>query len=182
MSPIKYCIAASSIHAYILLPPFLFICRWIVQFYTIQRQIKRNGGRIYISEWRTIITCKLLRTPGVRYVDGPTPQCRLMKLQLPGRAVDGVWRKSGAGLGPVVSACTAFVGQKTESGAGRQAEHIRLTCSCSGSGAWGGCGKGHELPPPPFFFFGCSGRGKEGRPAKKARQRRQYYHCHSTGS
>jgi hypothetical protein len=27
-----------------LLPPFLFICRWIVQFYTIQRQIKRNGG------------------------------------------------------------------------------------------------------------------------------------------
>lgn len=76
---------------------------------------------IYISEWRTIITCKLLRTPGVRYIDGPTPQCRLMKLQLPGRAVDGVWRKSGAALGPVVSACTAFVGQKTESGAGRQA-------------------------------------------------------------
>jgi hypothetical protein len=75
---------------------------------------------IYISEWRTIITCKLLRTPGVRYVDGPTPQCRLMKLQLPGRAVDGVWRKSGAALGPVVSACTAFVGQKTESGTGRQ--------------------------------------------------------------
>jgi hypothetical protein len=28
----------------VLLPPFLFICRWIVKFYTIQRQIKRNGG------------------------------------------------------------------------------------------------------------------------------------------
>jgi hypothetical protein len=28
----------------IILPPFLFICRWIVQNYTIQRQIKRNGG------------------------------------------------------------------------------------------------------------------------------------------
>jgi hypothetical protein len=28
-----------------LLPQFLFICRWIVQNYTIQRQIKRNGGR-----------------------------------------------------------------------------------------------------------------------------------------
>jgi hypothetical protein len=26
-----------------LLTPFLFICRWIVQNYTIQRQIKRNG-------------------------------------------------------------------------------------------------------------------------------------------
>jgi hypothetical protein len=32
---------------YILLPPFLFICRGIVQFYTIQRQIKRNGGSIW---------------------------------------------------------------------------------------------------------------------------------------
>jgi hypothetical protein len=30
---------------YVLLP-FLFICRWIVQFYTIQRQIKRNGWSI----------------------------------------------------------------------------------------------------------------------------------------
>jgi hypothetical protein len=30
-----------------ILPPFLFICRWIVQFYTIQRQIKRNGGSTY---------------------------------------------------------------------------------------------------------------------------------------
>jgi hypothetical protein len=29
---------------YLILPPFLFICRWIVQNYTIQRQIKRNGG------------------------------------------------------------------------------------------------------------------------------------------
>jgi hypothetical protein len=29
---------------FILLPPFLFIFRWIVQFHTIQRQIKRNGG------------------------------------------------------------------------------------------------------------------------------------------
>jgi hypothetical protein len=33
---------------YVVLPPFLFICRWIVQFYTIQRQIKRNGGSTYI--------------------------------------------------------------------------------------------------------------------------------------
>jgi hypothetical protein len=30
--------------AYMILPPFLFICRWIVQFCTIERQIKRNGG------------------------------------------------------------------------------------------------------------------------------------------
>jgi hypothetical protein len=35
----------TCMHDYIL-PPFLFICRWIVQFYTIQRQIKRNGGSI----------------------------------------------------------------------------------------------------------------------------------------
>jgi hypothetical protein len=27
-----------------LLPRFLFSCRWIVQFCTIQRQLKRNGG------------------------------------------------------------------------------------------------------------------------------------------
>jgi hypothetical protein len=30
-----------------ILPPFLFICRCIVKFYTIQRQIKRNGGSMY---------------------------------------------------------------------------------------------------------------------------------------
>jgi hypothetical protein len=30
------------------LPPFLFIYRWIVQNYTIQRQIKRNGGSTYL--------------------------------------------------------------------------------------------------------------------------------------
>jgi hypothetical protein len=29
---------------FVILPPFLFICRWIVQFCTIQRHIKRNGG------------------------------------------------------------------------------------------------------------------------------------------
>jgi hypothetical protein len=28
------------------IPPFLFSCRWIVQFCTIQRQLKRNGGSI----------------------------------------------------------------------------------------------------------------------------------------
>jgi hypothetical protein len=33
---------------YKVLPPFLFICRWIVQFYTIQRQIKSNGGSIIV--------------------------------------------------------------------------------------------------------------------------------------
>jgi hypothetical protein len=27
-----------------ILPPFPFSCRWIVQFCTIQRQLKRNGG------------------------------------------------------------------------------------------------------------------------------------------
>jgi hypothetical protein len=32
-----------------LLPPFLFICCWIVQNYTIQWQIKRNGGSIIVS-------------------------------------------------------------------------------------------------------------------------------------
>jgi hypothetical protein len=31
-------------HISLSLPPFLFICRWIVQNYTIQRQIKINGG------------------------------------------------------------------------------------------------------------------------------------------
>jgi hypothetical protein len=30
-----------------ILTAFLFICRWIVQNYTIQRQIKRNGGSIF---------------------------------------------------------------------------------------------------------------------------------------
>jgi hypothetical protein len=34
---------------YILLPPFLFISRWIVQFCTIQRLIKRNGGSTPVS-------------------------------------------------------------------------------------------------------------------------------------
>jgi hypothetical protein len=34
------------IYIYIVLPPFLFSCRWIVQFCTIQRQLKRNGGSI----------------------------------------------------------------------------------------------------------------------------------------
>lgn len=49
----------------------------------------------------------------------------------------------------------------------RQAEHIRLTCSCSGSGAWGGCGKGHELPPPPLFFLVAAEEGrKEGQPKR----------------
>jgi hypothetical protein len=48
---------------YTILPPFLFICRWIVQFYTIQRQIKRNGGStqkltsVYICTYRQ--TCVL---------------------------------------------------------------------------------------------------------------------------
>jgi hypothetical protein len=28
----------------LVLPPFLFISRWIVKNYTIQRLIKRNGG------------------------------------------------------------------------------------------------------------------------------------------
>jgi hypothetical protein len=30
------------------LSSFLFSCRWIVQFYTIQRQLKRNGWSIKI--------------------------------------------------------------------------------------------------------------------------------------
>jgi hypothetical protein len=48
---------------YTILPPCLFICRWIVQFYTIQRQIKRNGGStqkltsVYICTYRQ--TCVL---------------------------------------------------------------------------------------------------------------------------
>jgi hypothetical protein len=33
----------SSFSEILLLPPFLFSCRWIVQFCTIQRQLKRNG-------------------------------------------------------------------------------------------------------------------------------------------
>jgi hypothetical protein len=37
--------AGNNLH-YVLLPPFLFISRWIVQFCTIQRLIKRNGGSI----------------------------------------------------------------------------------------------------------------------------------------
>jgi hypothetical protein len=36
-----------------LLPPFLFICRWIVQNYTIPRQIKRNGGSIWEGPFAT---------------------------------------------------------------------------------------------------------------------------------
>jgi hypothetical protein len=40
------CSGEASPPLYCILPPFLFICRWIVQNYTIQRQIKRNGGSI----------------------------------------------------------------------------------------------------------------------------------------
>jgi hypothetical protein len=40
-SPIKIPIPTYILHS------FLFICRWIVQNYTIQRHIKRNGGSIY---------------------------------------------------------------------------------------------------------------------------------------
>jgi hypothetical protein len=35
---------ATTRNKFLLLPPFLFISRWIVQFYTIQRLIKRNRG------------------------------------------------------------------------------------------------------------------------------------------
>jgi hypothetical protein len=35
-----------TVSARLVLPPFLFSCRWIVQFCTIQRQLKRNGGSI----------------------------------------------------------------------------------------------------------------------------------------
>jgi hypothetical protein len=40
----KALIGRALLTASLILPPFLFICRWLVQFYTIQRQIKRNGG------------------------------------------------------------------------------------------------------------------------------------------
>jgi hypothetical protein len=40
--------AGSPARKYIL-PPFLFISRWIVQFCTIQRLIKRNGGSISLG-------------------------------------------------------------------------------------------------------------------------------------
>jgi hypothetical protein len=41
----RQCIVSQIAH-YKVLPPFLFINRWIVQNYTIQRLIKRNGGSI----------------------------------------------------------------------------------------------------------------------------------------
>jgi hypothetical protein len=46
----KHTISSSNALVYfqkVVLPLFLFICRWIVQNYTIQRQIKRNGGSTY---------------------------------------------------------------------------------------------------------------------------------------
>jgi hypothetical protein len=150
-----------------LLPPFLFSCRWIVQFYTIQRHLKRNRGSITYA-WGTL-----------RRWTNSAVQADETTVARPGRrwGVAQKWCCFGACCLSMYS-----VRRSENRKRHRQAEHIRLTCSCSGSGAWGACGKGHELPPPPLFFFGCSGRGKEGRPAKKARQRRQYYHCHSTGS
>jgi hypothetical protein len=36
-----------ALSIYLLLPPFLFISRWLVQFCTSPRLIKRNGGSIY---------------------------------------------------------------------------------------------------------------------------------------
>jgi hypothetical protein len=45
----KALIGRALLTASLILPPFLFICRWIVQFYTIQRQIKRNGGSISLK-------------------------------------------------------------------------------------------------------------------------------------
>jgi hypothetical protein len=36
----------------LVLPPFLFSCRWIVQFYTIQRQLKRNGWSTMLEGWK----------------------------------------------------------------------------------------------------------------------------------
>jgi hypothetical protein len=38
--------SSSSIY---IIPQFLFISRWIVQNFTIQRLIKRNGGSTYLS-------------------------------------------------------------------------------------------------------------------------------------
>jgi hypothetical protein len=46
-----YVVTFISIHSVIILPPFLFSCRWIVQFCTIQRQQKRNGGSICCLLW-----------------------------------------------------------------------------------------------------------------------------------
>jgi hypothetical protein len=42
----------SNFNCYQLLPPFLFISRWIVQNCTIQRLIKRNGGSTSLRTYR----------------------------------------------------------------------------------------------------------------------------------
>jgi hypothetical protein len=41
----------------LILPPFLFISRWIVQNCTIQRLIKRNGGSIFslMTSWQLLL-------------------------------------------------------------------------------------------------------------------------------
>jgi hypothetical protein len=44
-----------------ILPPFLFICRWIVQFYTIQRQIKRNGRSTILLKLHLVASVRLTR-------------------------------------------------------------------------------------------------------------------------
>ena len=41
-----YLLVLNVSNCYEVLPPFLFSCRWIVQFCTIQRQLKRNRGSI----------------------------------------------------------------------------------------------------------------------------------------
>jgi hypothetical protein len=82
--PKEYCVnkhflvITASLTCKIILSPFLFICRWIVQFYTIQRQIKRNGGSILedregvqiciISPRMCILPLVLLKTHALRYI------------------------------------------------------------------------------------------------------------------
>jgi hypothetical protein len=56
------CLVHIYVYACIVLPPFLFICRWIVQFYTIQRQIKRNGGSIWYMMHTTMRGATVLAT------------------------------------------------------------------------------------------------------------------------
>jgi lipid-A-disaccharide synthase-like uncharacterized protein len=49
MNTLYYTLSSNGTTVPDILPLFLFSCRWIVQFCTIQRQLKRNEGSIIFS-------------------------------------------------------------------------------------------------------------------------------------
>jgi hypothetical protein len=54
------CLNKRAVGGIVVLPPFIFISRWIVQNFTIHRLIKRNGGSIVQANcFKTRFSCCL---------------------------------------------------------------------------------------------------------------------------